>query len=60
MMGKPCRSHEEATIESFARDPAYAAEYLCAVIEEGEEAELRVALGRVARAFGVATPSPEG
>jgi hypothetical protein len=25
-IAKPYRSHEDATVESFARDPAYAAE----------------------------------
>jgi len=46
-----CRSHEDATIESFTRDPAYAAEYLKAVLEDGDTAELRVALKRMSRAI---------
>lgn len=49
-VAKPYRSHEEATIESFAKDPEYAAAYLTAVLEDGDEAELRVALQRMARA----------
>lgn len=54
---KPDRSHDDATVESFARDPVYAAEYLKAAIEDGDEAELRVARERVARAFG-GQPAP--
>jgi probable addiction module antidote protein len=49
---KPYRSHEDATVESFAKDPEYAAEYLNAVLEDGDEAELLVALSRIAKAFG--------
>lgn len=49
---KPYRSHEEATIESFRRDPAFAAEYLNAVLKEGDQEELLLALRRVAAAFG--------
>jgi len=48
---KPYRSHEDATIESFARDPEYAAEYLQAVLEDGDAAELQVVLTRIARAI---------
>ncbi len=55
MTAKPYRSHEDATVESFARDPDYAAEYLNAVLEDGDEAELLVALNRLARAFGGVT-----
>jgi len=51
---KPHRSHEEATVESFAKDPEYAAAYLKAVLEDGDAAELRVALKRMALAFGEA------
>jgi DNA-binding phage protein len=43
VIAKPYRSHEDATVESLARDPAYAAEYLKAVLEDGDAAELRVA-----------------
>ena len=49
---KPYRRHEEATIESFRRDPEFAAEYLNAVLEDGDQEELLVALRRVATAFG--------
>jgi probable addiction module antidote protein len=46
------RSHERATIESFRRNPQFAAEYLNAVLEDGDQDELMVALRRVATAFG--------
>lgn len=49
---KPYRSHEEATVESFRRDPEFAAEYLNAVFEDGDRDELLVALRRVTKAFG--------
>jgi probable addiction module antidote protein len=48
----PFRSHEEATIESFRRDAKFAAQYLNAVLEEGEQEELMTALRRMANAFG--------
>jgi probable addiction module antidote protein len=46
------RSHDEATIASFRGDPEFAAEYLDAIIEDGDEAELLQALKRIAAAFG--------
>lgn len=46
------RPHEEATIESFRRDPAFAAEYLDAILEDGDQQELMVALRYMAKAFG--------
>lgn len=51
VIARPCRSHEDATIESFARDPVYAAEYLTAVLEDGDAGELWVAQERMARAI---------
>jgi probable addiction module antidote protein len=48
----PYRSHEEATIESFRKDPKFAAEYLNAILEDGDQAELLVALRYMAEAFG--------
>ncbi|MDL2275693.1 putative addiction module antidote protein [Desulfosarcina sp. OttesenSCG-928-G10] len=52
-MNKPYISHEEATVESFRKDPNYAAEYLNAVIEDGDQESLMLALRRVASAFGM-------
>lgn len=48
----PSRSHEAATIESFRKDPKFAAEYLNAILEDGDQEELMVALRHVATAFG--------
>jgi len=50
MTAQPYRSHDDATVESFAKDPEYAAAYLKAVLEDGDAAELRVALCRLAKA----------
>ena len=46
------RSHEAATGESFRKDPQFAAEYLNAVLEDGEQEEVLSALRRMATAFG--------
>lgn len=46
------RSHEKATVERFRRDPKFAAEYLNAVLEDGEQEEVMLALRRMADAFG--------
>jgi DNA-binding phage protein len=52
VIAKPYRSFEDATVESFSKDPEYAAAYLNALLEDGDAAELRVALQRISRAFG--------
>jgi len=52
-MTKPYVSHEEATIERFKKDPEYAAEYLNAVLEDGTQEELLLALRRIAAAHGM-------
>ena len=52
-MTKPYVSHEEATMESFKKNPAYAAEYLNAVLEDGTQEELMLALRRIGLAFGI-------
>jgi probable addiction module antidote protein len=48
----PSRSHEEATVESFHKDPAFAAEYLNSVLEDGDQEELMLSLRRMSKAFG--------
>ena len=48
----PSRNHEDATIESFRNDPVFAAEYLNAVLEDGDQKELMLALRRMSKAFG--------
>lgn len=46
------RSHEEATLERLQQDPGLAAEYLDAILQDGDEGELLEALQRLAKAFG--------
>ena len=48
----PFRSHEEATVESFRKDPVFAAEYLNSILEDGDQEELMIALRRMSKAFG--------
>jgi probable addiction module antidote protein len=48
----PFRGHEEATEEGLRNDPEFAAEYLNAVLEDGDQEELLLALRRLAKAFG--------
>ncbi len=49
---KPHRTHDEATIESFRRDPKFAAAYLNAVLNDGDRAEFMTAIRYVTEAFG--------
>ena len=51
-MGRTSRSHEEAKIESFRKDPAYAAEYLNAVLADGDQEEVMLTLRYLVQAFG--------
>jgi probable addiction module antidote protein len=44
------RSHDEAMAELFKSDPAFAAEYLNQLLQEGEPADLLVALRQMATA----------
>jgi probable addiction module antidote protein len=48
----PYCSHDEATIASFRDDPDFAAEYLNATLDDGDQQELLLALRRMAEAFG--------
>ena len=52
MKSKLTRSHEDATIERFQKDPDFAAEYLDAILKDGDEGELLQALQRMSKAFG--------
>ncbi len=52
---KASRSHEEATIESFRKDPLFAAEFLNAVLDDGDQEELMLALRRMSKSFGGVT-----
>ena len=46
------RGHDEATVESLRKDPKFAVEYLNAVLQDGDEQELMVAMRRIADAMG--------
>jgi probable addiction module antidote protein len=51
-MAKAHRTHDEATIEMFRRDPELAAEYLNSVLADGDETDLMLALRSLSNAFG--------
>ena len=44
--------HEEATIQEFRDSPEEAAAYLNAVLEDGDQEEVLLALRRITIAFG--------
>jgi probable addiction module antidote protein len=46
------KSHDDAMAELFQQDPAYALEFLNSILEEGEQAELLIALRQMAQAYG--------
>ncbi len=48
----PYRIHDEAMISSFRKDPEFAAEYLNAVLDDGDQRELLLAFRGMAKAFG--------
>jgi probable addiction module antidote protein len=52
-MTKPWRSHDEATADMFRNDPAFAAFHLNAVLADGDQADLLMALRHVVDAFGL-------
>ena len=45
-------SHEKATIQEFKDNPQDAAAYLSAVLEDGDQEEVLLALRRITTAFG--------
>jgi DNA-binding phage protein len=51
MTNELTRSHEEATIERFRKDPDFAAEYFAAVLHDGDKDELLHAQRLGAKAF---------
>jgi probable addiction module antidote protein len=60
MKEKASVSHDEAMIRRLRRDPAFAAEYLKAAMEESDEPRvLLIALRHVARAHGIARIAKE-
>ncbi len=46
------RTHDEAMAERFRNDPAYAVVLLNAILEDGDQGELLIALRQMAKAFG--------
>lgn len=46
------RSHDQAMAELFGEDLAFAADYLTSVLQEGEQANVMIALRQMAIAFG--------
>lgn len=46
------RTHDESMAEVFKEDPAYAVELLNAILEDGEQGELLIALRQMTKAFG--------
>ncbi|MGB9148130.1 MAG: addiction module antidote protein [Acidobacteriaceae bacterium] len=46
------RPRDEAMAEVFREDPAYAVELLNSILEDGDQAELLIALRQLAKAFG--------
>ena len=47
--------HFTMVLEMFREDPEFAAEYLNAVLEDGDQKELMLAMRRIAEAFGGVT-----
>ena len=46
------RGHDEAMAELFQEDAAFAAQYLNDILEDGNQADLLIALRQMAKAFG--------
>ncbi|MCW5222406.1 addiction module antidote protein [Verminephrobacter aporrectodeae subsp. tuberculatae] len=46
------RAHDDAMAEILRKDPAYAVELLNSILEDGDQAELLIALRQMAKAFG--------
>lgn len=46
------RAHDTAMAEAFRKDPGYAVELLNSILEDGEQAELLIALRQMTEAFG--------
>ena len=46
------KAHDDAMAEVFRDDPAYAVELLNAILADGDQAELLIALRQMAKAFG--------
>ena len=46
------RPHDEAMAELLRKDPAYAADLLNSILQDGEQGELLIALRQMTKAFG--------
>lgn len=46
------RAHDESMAELFREDPGFATRYLNDLLEEGDQADLLIALRQMAQAFG--------
>jgi probable addiction module antidote protein len=46
------RSHDDAMAQIYREDPAYAIALLNSILEEGDQAELLIALRQMTKAFG--------
>jgi probable addiction module antidote protein len=46
------RSNDDAMAETFRAEPEYAVAYLNAILEDGEQGELLIALRQMTKAFG--------
>lgn len=46
------RAHDDAMAELYREDPAFAAELLSSILEDGDQAELLLVLRQMAKAFG--------
>jgi probable addiction module antidote protein len=53
------RAHDEAMGELFREDTAFATRYLNDILEEGDQADLLIALRQMAKAFGGVTTVAE-
>jgi probable addiction module antidote protein len=53
------RPNDDAMADVFRRDPAYAAEMLNSIFEDGDQAELLIALRQMTKAFGGLTAVAE-
>ena len=46
------RAHDESMAELFREDPAFATQYLNDLLEDGDQADVLIALRQMAQAFG--------
>ena len=46
------RTHDAGMAELFREDPKFATQYLNSVLEEGDQADMMIALRQMAQAFG--------